>query len=470
MDVVSDLHLHSRYSRAVSQEMNLLTMSNYAKKKGLEILATGDWIHPMWFREIKSQLEEAKQGLFQIKDQKSHLKNADKKSEMEKEVYFLLSVEISCIFSQGGKSHRMHNLVLSPSFATSEKITKELIRRGCNVSSDGRPIIGLTAKQLLQLMLEIDEEAMLIPCHIWTPWFSLYGANSGFDRLEDCFEDLSPYIYGIETGLSSDPEMNWSVKDMDNRSILSFSDAHSPAKMGREATVFRLEDMSFENIRKAIMEPSQRLASSGERLVSNKVLYTVEFYPEEGKYHYNGHRNCKVYQTPEETRKLGEICPVCHRRITVGVMQRVQDLSSREVHGIVQENKVGLRWIKDPTGKHPPFVKLVPLNEIIAEALGFTVASGKVKTMFDELCDYFGSEMTVLLKTSVVDIEKKAGERIAEGVAKVREGNIVIHPGYDNVYGTVRIWNKDEGTDGAKEAKGSEKVGEDVKDQLGIDF
>ncbi len=477
MDFVSDFHLHSKYSMAVSKDMTLPIMAQYARKKGIEILSTGDWTHPLWFREIKAQLTETNGGLFQLKSEARISKsetNTQPKADrplaenFQKPIYFLLSVEISCIFTQKGKSHRMHNLVLSPSIATAEKISQALLKRGCNLSSDGRPIIGLTSKQLLQLVLETDERAMLIPCHIWTPWFSLYGANSGFDRFEDCFEDLSEYIYGIETGLSSDPEMNWQIKDLDTKSILSFSDAHSPAKMGREATVFRLEEASYENIRKAIMEPSQRLASSNERPVQNKVLYTIEFYPEEGKYHYNGHRNCNVYQTPDETREKGVICPVCKRKITVGVMQRVEDLAGENVHGVVQKNQQGLKWIGDPKGKRPPFVKMVPLNEIIGESFALGVSTIKVKGMFDTLCNAFGSELAVLLKTPISEIKKIAGAKIAEGVAKVRAGDIHIKPGYDNEYGIVKIWSADSAR--GSTAKEEETKEDSSKTQLGIDF
>lgn len=462
MDVVADLHLHSKYSRAVSRDMTLPIMAEFAKKKGLEILSTGDWTHPLWFREIKAQLEETKEGLFTLKSQ---IPNPND----QKEIYFLLSVEIASIYSQNGKAHRIHNLILSPSFVTAEKINKELLRRGCNLTSDGRPIIGIASRNLVELVLSIDEQSMLIPCHIWTPWFSLYGANSGFDSIEECFGDMSQYVYGIETGLSSDPEMNWQIKDLDNRTILSFSDAHSPAKMGREATVVRLEELSYDNIKKAIMAQSKNQGNENNNGSSqNRILYTIEFYPEEGKYHYNGHRNCDVIQTPEETREKGTICPVCKRKITVGVMQRVEDLASEHVQGVAQENTHGLKWIKDPKGKHPPFVKMVPLNEIIAESLGVQVGSLKVKNTFDELCDRFGSEIEVLLKTPIADIAHAAGEKIAEGIKKVRVGDIMIRPGFDGEYGIVKIWSDDKETTGLQNSEGAKET--DAQTQLGIDF
>lgn len=476
MDFVADLHLHSKYSRAVSKDMTFPIMAEFARKKGFDILSTGDWTHPLWLREIKSELIETHEGLFELKSQNSNIKSTSQNGTSEKPMYFLLSVEISSIYSQNGKVHRIHNLVLSPSIETSEKINHELLKRGCNLSSDGRPIIGLSSRDLLELILTIDERAMLIPAHIWTPWFSLYGANSGFDSIDDCFGDLSNYVYGIETGLSSDPEMNWNIKELETRSILSFSDAHSPAKMGREATVFRLAQPTYENVRQAIMWQSkkQNVIASGSEAISqkiatstasprnddvNKVLYTIEFYPEEGKYHYNGHRNCSVIETPDETRKKGTICPVCGRKLTVGVMQRVEDLTNDPKDGIIKTNEQGIRWITDPRGIHPPFVKIVPLNEIIAESFGMRVSAGKVKNMFDTLCKAFGNEMEVLLHVPIDTIAQASTPRIAEGVQKVRAGNIIINPGYDGEYGIVKIWQDED----PKESK-------EPKAQLGIDF
>lgn len=445
MEYVADLHLHSKYSRAVSKDMNLPTMAFWALKKGLNLLSTGDWTHPMWIREIKQNLEESEQGLFRLKE--------DKTSPMR----FLLSVEVSSIYSQGGKVRRIHNLIFSPSIETSEKINAELVKRGCNLASDGRPIIGLTSINLFELVFSIDEKAMIIPCHIWTPWFSMYGSNSGFDLVSECFGEFAREIYGVETGLSSDPYMNWQIKDLEKRSILSFSDAHSPAKMGREATVFMTKDdtkkeITFKDITDAIKKDPK---------ANFKIGYTIEFYPEEGKYHYTGHRNCNYVQLPEVTRKEGKICPVCKKPLTVGVMHRVEDLAkdgfSKEISKL---SPSGVKWIIDPNKKHPPFVKLVPLNEIIAESLHSTVASQKVKDLFDKLCLTFGSEINVLLKVPLSDIEKEAGERVAEGVGKVRKGDIIIQPGYDGLYGVVKIWNDEE----------IGKKQNNISSQIGIDF
>ncbi len=446
MEFVTDLHLHSKYSRAVSRDMNLYNMALWGTKKGLDILSTGDWTHPLWRREIKQELIEDTEGIFKFKDDKNF------------KTRFILSVEISSIYSQNGKVHRIHNLIFSPSLEVSEKIAAELVKRGCNLSSDGRPIIGLSSIQLMELIYSIDKNVLLVPCHAWTPWFALYGSNSGFDSIGECFGEYADKIYGVETGLSSDPYMNWQIKELENRSLISTSDAHSMAKMGREATVFVSKDgiasISYHDIISAIKQ---------EEDAKLKIGYTIEFYPEEGKYHFTGHRNCNFVQNPKETRENGNICPVCHRPLTVGVMHRVEELAKLEKFPdeIFKLNPNGVKWMLDPNKKHPPFVKLVPLNEIIAESLHSTVSSQKVKILFDELCQKFGSEINVLLRVSKAEIEKEAGPRVAEGVDKVRRGDITILPGYDGQYGIVKIWG---------EEKPSVKAEATPESQLGIDF
>jgi len=289
--------------------MNLYNMALWGTKKGLDILSTGDWTHPLWRREIKQELVEDSEGIFRFKDDKNF------------NTRFILSVEISSIYSQNGNVHRIHNLVFSPSIEVSEKIAAELVKRGCNVSSDGRPIVGLSSTALMELIYAIDKNVLLVPCHAWTPWFALYGSNSGFDSIEECFGEYADKIYGVETGLSSDPYMNWQIKELENRSLISNSDAHSLPKMGREATVFVPKGESldgvitYKDITDAIKQaPEGRL----------KIGYTIEFYPEEGKYHYTGHRNCNFVQDPKQTREDGNICPVCHRSLTVGVMHELK--------------------------------------------------------------------------------------------------------------------------------------------------
>lgn len=445
MEFVADLHLHSKYSRAVSRDMNLQTMALWAQKKGLNILSTGDWTHPLWFREIKQTLVEDADGLFKIKSQK-----LDPKSPS-----FLLSVEISSIYSQGGKVRRIHNLVFSPSFAICERISAELIKRGANLNADGRPIIGLSAEALADLVFTISEQAMIIPCHAWTPWFSLYGSNSGFDSIDECFGKFAKYIYAVETGLSSDPYMNWQIKELDNRSILSFSDAHSPAKMGREATVFMpnkdLKIINYSDLRAAIM---------GDNNSKLRIGYTIEFYPEEGKYHFTGHRNCAYVQTPDQTRELGTTCPKCGKSLTIGVMHRVEDLANKKFDDeLIKFNNNKIKWNLDPKKIHPPFIKLVSLNEIIAESLNSTVISIKVKEQYEKLVTKFGSELNILLKVDLESLKQETSERVAEGVEKVRNGDIDILPGFDGQYGIVKIWKDVLST---KESN--------ITSQLGIDF
>ncbi len=432
MEFVADLHLHSKYSRAVSTQMLLPEMVKMAKEKGIDILSASDFTHPLWFKEIQRLLEERSVGLYGLK--------IGEKSG--KQPLFLLSVEIASIYKQSEKLRRIHNLVFAPNLEIAEQINKELVRRGCNLMSDGRPIIGLSSKNLLELILEIDERCLLIPAHIWTPHFGIYGSASGFSSLEEAFGELAGYIYGIETGLSSDPEMNWQVKELQNRSILSFSDAHSLPKMGRELTVFSTKEkdavleITYDDIRKAIMRQSEKL----------RIGYTLEFYPEEGKYHFSGHRNCKVVIDPMKVKEEGNMCPVCKRKLTEGVLYRVQQLSDKQLleRAEVKMNTYGLKWYIDKMHKFPPYVKLVPLNEIIAESLKATVFSQKVKDMFSLLCEQFGSELEVLLKTPLADIEKLAGDKIADGVRRVRGGDIVIDPGYDGEYGKVAIWPEGE--------------------------
>lgn len=448
MEIVADLHLHSKYSRAVSRDMNLQTMAFWAEKKGLNLLSTGDWTHPLWLREIEQELKEENDGLFRLKDNSKTL--------------FLLSVEVSSIYSQGGRVRRIHNLIFSPSIEVTEKINNELIKRGCNLNADGRPIIGLSSEALAELVFSIDERVVLIPCHAWTPWFSLYGSNSGFDSIEECFGKYADQIYAVETGLSSDPYMNWQIDELKDRSILSFSDAHSPIKMGREATVFVPKDVSskFETRNSKLTYDDIRFAIMQDKKAKLRIGYTIEFYPEEGKYHFTGHRNCNYVQTPEDTRKKGTTCPVCKKPLTVGVMHRVEDLAKKEFNTEVsKQNPSGIKWILDQRKIHPPFVKLVPLNEIIAQALGLGVASLKVKDMYDKLTLTLGDELNILLHVSLEQIEKIAGGKVSEGVKKVRSGDINILPGFDGQYGIVKIWT---------DAISKKEI--DISSQIGIDF
>ncbi len=420
MQVVADLHLHSKYSRAVSPQMLLPTMPRVAAQKGIHLLGTGDFTHPLWMHELREKLVETGNGIYSLKGTEDQSK-------------FLVSVEIATIYTQNGKGRRIHNVVLVPSLEVAERINESLIAKGCTLGSDGRPIIGLSSKNLLELLLSIDERCLLIPAHAWTPWFGVYGLMSGFVSLDEAFEDLAPYVYAIETGISSDPEMNWQMKELAHRSIVSFSDAHSLPKMGRELTVFDMSELSYNAIRTAIMRADE---------MNQKIAYTVEFFPEEGKYHYSGHRQCGFFFRPEDEVSAKGICLVCHRPVTDGVMRRVQEISQEKPRGVKQIDASGVSWITDPKQEHPSFVRLVPLQEIIAEVLSRPVTSPKVQSLFDEMIQKISTELDILLTIPLTTISSIAGERIAEGVAKVRSGELSIAPGYDGLYGKVSIWDK----------------------------
>lgn len=484
MKIIADLHLHSKYSRAVSPEMVLDKIAQWAVKKGIGLMGTGDWTHPLWLREIKANLEEVAPGLYGLKSEDAagyEFSHPEERAEVAplsgvpRAPLFILSTEISSIYSQGGKLHRIHNLILAPSIEVVEKINQALVNRGANLMSDGRPITGIPAPELVKIILDIDERSLIIPAHAWTPWFSLYGSQSGFDSIDECFGEMAKYIYAVETGLSSDPAMNWRIGELDKRAIVSFSDAHSGPKLGREATVFEMGDISYDEIRKALLsggQRNQRIRTSDLSDISDssgppslptvrssepQIAYTLEFYPEEGKYHYTGHRDCGIKQSPEETKKLGEICPVCGKHLTIGVMHRVQQLATRETEHITLNTKndeFGVKWIRHED--RPPYAMLVPLQEILAESLGGLPASKNVQNEYEKLVnairDFGGfGEFEILLKTPIEQIAKVSGEKVAEGIKKVREGSIVVEPGYDGVFGIVKIWSFDSAQDKAED-------------------
>lgn len=404
MRIVADLHIHSPYSRAVSREMTLGNLDEWARMKGITVMGTGDFTHPRWIKEIETNLEPAEKGLFRLKTYKGSANKATR---------FLLTVELSSIYSKGGKTRRVHTLIFAPSLDTAKKINLALGARG-NIASDGRPILGLDVKEIARIVLDIDEQCMVIPAHAWTPWFSVFGSMSGFDSLEECFEEYTRYIYAIETGLSSDPEMNWRVSALDTVALISNSDSHSLRRIGREANVFDCP-LSYGGIRQAIISRDPA-----------RFLFTVEFYPEEGKYHYDGHRACKFSCTPEETKRLAGRCPQCGKGLTVGVMNRVGGLADR------------------PLGYRPPgaipFRRLVMLDQIVAESMGKGLASKKVKEEYQSLIRKFGNEFVILCDTSVSDLTAATLPIIAEGIRRARVGELKITPGYDGEYGRVSIF------------------------------
>jgi len=404
MFFIGDFHIHSKYSRATSRLMDLLNLDRWAQIKGITVLGTGDFTHPDWIRELKSQLSPAEQGLFRLKKHDSPTR-------------FMLTSEISCIYSKKGKVRKNHLIIFSPSFESVEKINNKLDKIG-NIESDGRPILGLDSKELIKIILEINENCFIVPAHAWTPWFSVFGSKSGFDSLEECFEDLTKYIYAIETGLSSNPAMNWRLSQLDNITLISNSDAHSLQKLGREANVFDTE-LSYQSIFEAIKTKDK-----------NKFLYTIEFFPEEGKYHYDGHRVCKINLSPVESKKYNNICPVCGKTLIIGVLNRVEELADRP-EGFIPENAI-------------PFKSIVPLNEIIAKSIGMSITSKEVDKYYNNLIKNLGNEFHILLKTEQSEIEKESNSKIAEAVIRVREGKIDIEPGYDGVYGNIKIFKEEE--------------------------
>ncbi|MFA5051985.1 MAG: endonuclease Q family protein, partial [Patescibacteria group bacterium] len=359
MQYIADLHFHSKYSRAVSRDMDLEHLSAVAKIKGLDVVTAADFTHPAWFAELKKKLALKPNGLYQLKNQTTNM-------------HFMLTTEISCIYSQGSKTRRIHLVVIMPTLEAVEKFNGLLLDEGANLKSDGRPIIGLTAERVLELVRETDKTAILIPAHIWTPWFSMFGSKSGFDTVEECFGKQAKYIYAVETGLSSDPPMNWRLSQLDKYSIVSFSDAHSPDKLGREATVFDLESLSYGNIMAALKQSNRK----------NKVAYTVEFYPEEGRYHWDGHAKCNVRLSPAETRKNRGICPKCKKPVTVGVLSRVEQLADRP-EGYMPTNR-------------PPYKSLVPLKEIIAESMDHGVNTKGVAAEYEAILKKGSNEFNIL--------------------------------------------------------------------------
>jgi len=415
-----DFHIHSRFSRATSKELTLPVLDEWARKKGIAVMGTGDFTHPQWIRELKEQLDPApEQGLFWLKEARN--------KEQGTNTRFLLTVEISSIYSKTGRVRKVHTILFAPSFEIAEAINTQLSWTG-NLASDGRPIIGMDAKEVAKIAFKSSPDCMVVPAHAWTPWFSVFGSMSGFDSLEECFEELTPKILAIETGLSSDPPMNRRVSKLDSVALMSNSDSHSARKIGREANIFEGE-ISYP----AIVEAFRTGAPSryAERDASPaKLLGTVEFFPEEGKYHYDGHRLCKVRWTPEERKAHAGKCTVCGRPVTIGVMSRVDDLADRAVG-------------EEPTN-NPEFWSLVPLEEIIAGALDKGVGTKAVALHYEKCIAAFGTEFAVLLDAPIEEIGKASSPHIAEGVKRVREGKLSIEPGYDGEFGKVVIFGEGE--------------------------
>ena len=416
MNYAADLHIHSHHSRATSPSCNLTELAAWACVKGIQVIASGDFTHPAWFETLKKELEPAEPGFFRLKDKNLTLSPIPNLSISTSATRFILSTEISAIYRRHGKVRKMHNLVYVPDFESAEKLNARLARIG-NLASDGRPILGLDSRDLLEITLELAPEGFMAPAHIWTPWFSLFGSRSGFDHIEECFGDLSNHIFSLETGLSSDPAMNRMISALDRFSLISNSDCHSPSKLGREANLFSA-GFDYFSMRNAIKDNSRKTFRG-----------TVEFFPEEGKYYLDGHRQCNVCILPSKSRILNGICPACGRSVTLGVLHRVMDLADRSEP-----------VFKDDT---PQYFNLVALPEILSDLTGVGASSKKIMQQYASAINLFGSELRLLLETPLEEIEE-AAPLLAEALRRVRAGKVIRSPGYDGKFGVIRIFENHE--------------------------
>jgi len=414
MKFMADLHIHSHYSLATSKKLIPEYLDYWARIKGIKVVGSGDFTHPGWCAELKEKVEPAEPGLFKLKQ--NYKNNAELKTPFlqDQEVRFLLTAEISTIYKKNDKVRKVHNLIFAPDFKSVEKIQQAIKKLGGNITSDGRPILGMDCRDLLELCLNCSEDIFFVPAHIWTPWFSALGDKSGFDTIEECYEDLTQYIYAIETGLSSDPPMNWRCSFLDKYTIISNSDAHSPEKLGREANLFDIT-LSYESITTTL--------KSGD---PKSFLGTIEFFPQEGKYHHDGHRKCGIAWDPQETQDRRGICPVCGKKITVGVMNRVIQLADR----------------RDPLTRknRHPFYSLISLREILSELAGVGPNSKKVNNWYHTLIKNGVPELKLLLDTPLTEIEKMDNPELAEAIHRMRKGDIFVQAGYDGEYGKIKIF------------------------------
>ncbi|SCH50666.1 Uncharacterised protein [uncultured Blautia sp.] len=410
MKVIADLHIHSRYSMATSKLGTPEYLDLWARKKGITLIGTGDFTHPAWREELKEKLIPAEEGLYRLKDEYVLEEARNLPGQAPR---FVVTGEISSIYKKNGKCRKVHNVLLLPGLEAADQMAESLEKIG-NIHSDGRPILGLDCHDLLEMLLENCPRGMLVPAHIWTPHFALFGAFSGFDTMEECFEDLTPYVHAVETGLSSDPLMNWRLSALDGLQLISNSDAHSPSKLGREANLLDI-DLSYEGLHGAIQY--------GKGLEG-----TLEFFPEEGKYHYDGHRKCHICLSPEEAEKYHGKCPVCGKKLTIGVDHRIMELADRDA-GFVKENA-------------RPFESIVPLPEVISACVGKSPATKTVTGEYEKMLQKFGPEFAILRKVPIADIERENGTRIASGIQRLRDGKVICTPGFDGEYGKIRLFEE----------------------------
>lgn len=415
---IADLHIHSKYSRATSKEMEPEGINKVAKLKGIDVVATGDFTHPGYLKELKEKLEPLDSGLLVCKNDPEGTK-------------FILTAEVSNIFTQGGKGRRIHCVIFAPNFEVVEDIQSRLKAIG-NISSDGRPIFGFPVKELVKLVMAASPDCFVVPAHIWTPWFSLFGARSGFDSIEECFEEETEHIFALETGLSSDPQMNWRLSQLDPYVLVSNSDAHSPWKLGREANIFSC-DMTYKSMIEAMKRPKEGFEG------------TIEFFPEEGKYHYDGHRNCKVCLSPKETKRLKGLCPVCNEPLTVGVCHRVDELADRE-EGFVPKGAL-------------PNIHLIPLEEIIAESYGVKSITNRVRREYLNAIEMLGPEFDILIWKSESELRGRLPDKVVDAIFAMRAEKVKVTPGYDGVYGRISAFSEESiDSKDSKKSKNTKKI------------
>ncbi len=408
MRQIIDFHIHSKYARATSKYFELEEMVRWSEIKGVNIISCADFTHPRWYKNLqKNLIEDGDSELYKLKNSDSNVR-------------FIISTEVSCVYRQNDKTRRVHLCILMPSLESAGKFNQALACRGAKLASDGRPILGMSAKDVLQIMLDTDKRAMMIPAHAWTPWFSVFGSKSGFDSLEECFEELTPHIKAIETGLSSDPIMNWRLSELDNITLVSNSDAHSGPQIGREANVMDLRERTYNEIMDIISIKDKK-----------RFLYTIEFYPEEGMYHVDGHRECNFSCKPVESKKIKGFCPKCKKQLTIGVLSQVEKLAN-------------IREIDIDRSRHIPYKGIVPLPNIIADYFGMGRNSKRVQSLFMDIIAKASNEFEVLLELLESELKKIMPQVLAEGILRMRKNKIKLIPGFDGQYGKVDIFSDKE--------------------------
>jgi|FLOH01.1.fsa_nt_gi uncharacterized protein (TIGR00375 family) len=405
MQIITDLHIHSGYARACSPQLTIKNIDIWAKKKGIDVISVADFTHPGRFKEMQEILVDQGKGLYTVKGSNTG-------------VHFIMGTEVSCIYRHNDQIRRLHICVFLSSMEKVVEFNKELASRGGKLKSDGRPILGMSAKDILKIVMCVDPEGFVVPAHIWTPWFAIFGSKSGYDSMEECFEELTSEIKAVETGLSSDPPMNWQWSELDHLNLISNSDAHSLPNLGREANIMEVVEMSYSEIKEAVQNKK-----------SGKLIKTIEFYPEEGIYHFDGHRKCGVCLSPEETKRKNGTCPKCGKQLTLGVAYRVVELGDKKKKDIHSLSN---------------FVSIVPLQEIISEAVNVGKHSKKVQTIYEDMIKQGKNEFNILLNLSEKELKNIADPFIVKALMRMRNGKIDLHPGFDGQYGVVKIFSEQE--------------------------